>query len=175
MAEVLDSLSVQEIREKARGDAQSILHTYWEPSPPPVDPVAIARSLGLTVYAADLSGDAIGMLVGGNLGTDIYLDRRQPPTRLRFTCAHEIGHWSLRKDDLTPDVAFIDKRSDGNPYSADEIYANEFAGSLLIPEPALRVAIAAGLPDTSIAQQFDVSLDSLRYRRQLLGLGRVRR
>ncbi|MFL6137590.1 MAG: ImmA/IrrE family metallo-endopeptidase [Frankiaceae bacterium] len=168
MSTKLQGLRVDEIRHMARQDAQDILSQHWTPYMLPVEPVTIARSLGLSVFSAQLGDDVFGMLVGGSGGADIYLDRDQPRKRFRFSCAHEIGHYLLRADDLTPDSAFIDKRSDDTRGVADEIYANDFAGSLLMPEPELLAEIRAGRDIYALARIFDVSLDALRYRRQLL-------
>jgi Zn-dependent peptidase ImmA (M78 family) len=110
------------------------------------------------------------MLAGGSGGADIYLDRDQPPTRFRFSCAHELGHFIDRGAELSSEEAFVDKRSDANQGRADEVYANEFAGSLLMPEIEFRKAIFAGDRDLDLAERFQVSLDAVRYRRRLLGI-----
>lgn len=163
------TLPVRQIRDRARRDAQEILDAHWTPFDLPVDPVAIARRLGLSVFAAQLGDDVFGMLVGNAGGADIYLDKHQPPLRFRFTCAHEIGHWVLRSREITPEMAIVDKRSDDPGSTSDEVYANEFAGSLLMPEVVLRAAIRAGEDDHDLARRFDVALDALAYRRRLLG------
>jgi Zn-dependent peptidase ImmA (M78 family) len=167
--DVLRGLTVGDIRRKARQDAQEVLSKYWGPDTLPVDPVSVARSLGLSVFSAQLDDDVFGMLVGSEAGADIYLDKDQPRLRFRFTCAHEIGHYVLRSDEIARGFAFIDKRSDDDKGTPDEVYANEFAGSLLMPEAALRAAVNAGEDDFDLMRRFDVSLDALRYRRRILG------
>ena len=98
------------------------------------------------------------------------MDRDQPSARFRFSCAHEIGHYVLRKADLTPENAFVDKRSDRDRGLSDEVYANEFAGSLLMPKGALIAAVAAGEDNYDLARRFSVSLVAVTYRRSLLRL-----
>ena len=138
----------------------------------PVDPVVIARDLGLSVFSAELGDDVFGMIVGSGAGADVYLDRDQAPARFRFTCAHEVGHYVDHTSRVSPETLeyYVDKRSDDTRGTPDEIYANEFAGSLLMPPMELKRAVAANLDDIALAAHFDVSLQALRYRRQLLGV-----
>lgn len=110
------------------------------------------------------------MLIGSPSGVDMYLDREQPRSRLRFSCAHELGHFVERGESLEHDRAFVDKRSDDDRGSADEVYANEFAASLLMPEREFRAAVAAGQDIFDLADRFDVSLDAVRWRRKHLRL-----
>jgi Zn-dependent peptidase ImmA (M78 family) len=165
----LRGLTVGEIRSRARQDAENVLAAYWAPGALPVDPVSVARALGLSVFSAQLEDDVFGMLVGGAEGADIYLDKDQPRARFRFSCAHEIGHYVLRSEEIAKGCAFIDRRSDVARGTPDEIYANEFAGSLLMPHAALRSAVNEREDDFDLMRRFDVSLDALRYRRQILG------
>lgn len=157
-------------RDRARRDARAVLDVHWEGKPTPVDPVSIARALGLNVYTAELGEDVFGMLVGSKDGADIFLDRDQPSARFRFTCAHEVGHYVDNSSKLSPEEAYVDKRTDSTRGTPSEVYANEFAGSLLMPEERLEEAILFGLTDFEMARDFGVSLDALRYRRKLLNV-----
>lgn len=168
VTDVLQGLTFEEIRRKARTDAARVLRTSWTADALPVDPVSVARTLGLSVFSAQLADDVFGMLVGGEAGTDIYLDKDQPRARFRFSCAHEIGHYVLRAADVANGGAFIDRRSDQDRGSPDEVYANEFAGSLLMPEAVFVAAAMEGEDDFDLMRRFEVSLDAIRYRRQLL-------
>jgi Zn-dependent peptidase ImmA (M78 family) len=161
--------TVGDIRTAARRSASDVLERFWPPQVLPVDPVVIARDLGLSVFSAELGEDVWGMLAGGSAGCDIYLDRDQPPSRYRFSCAHELGHFIDRGAELVPGTAFVDKRSDAGTGRADEIYANEFAGSLLMPEAGFRADVRT-LGDYDLAARYAVSLEAVRYRRRLLGV-----
>lgn len=163
---------VADIRARARRDAEAVLELHWSGKPMPVDPVIIARDLGLSVFSAQLGDDVFGMLVGTTAGADVFLDKDQAPARFRFTCAHEIGHYVDHTSRLSPEEpgAYVDRRSDDDRGKPDEIYANEFAGSLLMPAIELKACVAAGMSDFEMASYFDVSLQALRYRRELLGL-----
>jgi len=166
--------SVADIRARARRDAQAVLDLHWAGKPMPVDPVVIARDLGLSVFSAELGDDVFGMLVGTSAGADMFLDRHQAPARFRFTCAHEIGHYVDHASAVNPEEheTYVDRRSDDERGKPAEIYANEFAGSLLMPANEMRACVASGMSDLEMAAHFDVSLQALRYRRELLGLQR---
>ncbi|MGZ8178674.1 ImmA/IrrE family metallo-endopeptidase [Williamsia sp. SKLECPSW1] len=161
---------VELTRNRARNDAQAVLDVHWDTDRLPVDPVEIARALGLNVFTAELGDDIFGMLVGNRGGADVFLDQDQPPARFRFTCAHEVGHYVDNSSRLDADEAYVDKRSDDGKGSVSEVYANEFAGSLLMPVERLKEMINSGRSEFQIAREFAVSLDALRYRRKLLGV-----
>jgi Zn-dependent peptidase ImmA (M78 family) len=166
---VIDGLStVRELRTAARRLASETLDTYWIEGTLPVDPVSLARRMGIEVYRAQLGNDVFGMLVGTEGGAAMYLDSDQPEKRYRFTAAHEVGHYVDRAVDASMDVSFIDRRSESGRGTATEIFANEFAGSLLMPEGAFRAAVASGLDNFRLAERFDVSLGAAAYRRQVL-------
>lgn len=163
--------TVGELRRAARGLAEAVLDAHWPEGTYPVDPVRLARNLGVEVFSAELGQDVFGMLVGdeGNSGV-IYVDSDQPEKRMRFTVAHEIGHFLDRNSRLVDDVAFVDRRSDEDRGAPDEIWANEVAGNLLMPARALKRFVDGGLDELDIANRFGVSLPALRYRRHVLGV-----
>ena len=163
----LAGMTVAAIRAKARSDAAEVLARHWGGALP-VDPIQIARELGVSVFSAQLGEDTWGMLIGSPTGVDMYLDRDQPQSRLRFSCAHELGHFVDRGETLEHDRAFIDKRSNDDRGRADEVYANEFAASVLMPEREFRTAVAADLSPFDLADRFNVSLDAVQWRRKHL-------
>lgn len=166
-----ETLSIKELREKARVDAARVFEEFWTGGGLPVDPVRIARSMGLSVFTSQLGNDTWGMIVGSDNGADIYLDKDQAPTRMRFSCAHELGHFVDRAADLTSNRGYVDKRSSTGAHDTPaEIYANEFAASLLAPEGDLRRMVMRGDDDIEIASAFGISLTSIEYRRQFLGI-----
>lgn len=167
---VVQDLTTQEIREKARLDAKLVLEEHWPHLNLPVDPIAIARAMGLSVFTAQLGDDTWGMIVGSGNSADIFLDKDQSRARMRFSCAHELGHFVDHASALEPDKGYVDRRSDGNKGTADEIYANEFAASLLVPDQLLRARVAGKASNIELSSEFDVSLASVEYRRRLLGL-----
>lgn len=165
------TLSIEELRKKAREDAADVLKRFWADGRLPVDPIEIARSMGLSVFTSQLGNDTWGMIIGSASGADIYLDKDQAPTRMRFSCAHELGHSVDRAAALTPNRGYIDKRSSTGSHNVPaEIYANEFAASLLAPEDDMRRMVMRGDSNIEIASVFGISLTSVEYRRQFLGI-----
>jgi hypothetical protein len=168
----LSSDSVATIRERARDIAEAVLEAYWTEGTYPVDPVKIASRVGVETFAAQLGNDVFGMLVkpAGAERAQIFLDSDQPSNRFRFTAAHELGHYVERGSRLEgDDLAFIDKRSDDQRGKVEEIYANEFAGNLLMPRAALEDLRSQGMSDFQLAARLGVSIDALNYRYRILG------
>lgn len=156
---------------EAAEDAAKLLRAAWGGAIP-VDPVAIARTAGLRVLDAELDEKTLGALVK-NPGQDpvILLNQSDSPNRRRFTCAHELGHF-VRRAEETDEYTTVDLR---NPVSAtgldsEEIYANEFAASLLMPEDEVKSLVEAGLDDLEMAIRFKVSREAMQHRLDNLDL-----
>ncbi len=176
----MKSMTYGEARQIARDLARDTLENYWPSGSYPVDPVAIARRAGIEVYSSQLGTDTWGMLVGGDNNVTMYLDKDQPLNRMRFSAAHELGHYMTHttSDERLSDYikaipvgkGYTDKRSDAGRGNLFEVIANEFAGALLMPEPELRRMTKAGDSNISIAKTFHVSVDAVAYRRKILAL-----
>lgn len=165
----------------AESDAREILLSSWRrdemPIPLPVDPFEIAKSLGIKAYTAELDAGVSGMLIK-RAGEDpeIYVHASDSPNRRRFTCAHEIGHYVKRSATGDTEWAYVEHRdlltSQGN--DPEEIYANQFAASLLMPreQVELRIKDRANLAAETarLAAEFGVSEDAMRFRLVNLGL-----
>lgn len=111
----------------------------------------------------------------------IEVHKNFPPTRKRFSIAHEIGHLFLHMGYIVnpekwratgeyADSAFL-----RHGHSLEETEANEFAASLLMPTAEFMEVAQRNLTENAynlppIAQHFNVSLDSVRYRGRWLGL-----
>lgn len=165
----LDDMSISDIRREAAELASDVLNEHWWEGELPVDPVQIARSMGVEVFSAQLGNDVFGMIIGSPEGAQIYVDVDQPQTRYRFTAAHELGHYVERSEHGDGDLSYVDRRSDEDRGNRHEIYANQFAGALLMPKEDIRAYQQAGLSDVRLAARFGVSLSALQYRLQLLG------
>lgn len=164
---MFEGMTVGQIRSQAARDASDVLDAHWDGAYP-VGPVTIARALGASVFTAQLGEDEYGRLTSDSAGKNIYIDRDQPRARQRFTCAHEVGHLYSHRSD--PNAVFVDLRSDSGRGTANEIYANEFAACLLMPEGDVRVCARRGMSTMSMASYFDVSLSAMSYRLTRLGL-----
>lgn len=143
---------------------------------PPVPVESIAGELGLTVEYTSLGAGISGLLVVSRGTATIGINKRDPRVRQRFTIAHEIGHFRLharRSNDVFIDTEytlFRDNRASRGEVR-DEIQANLFAASLLMPASLLRRRIEQGEIDvaddvqvTSLAYAFEVSLSAMAYR-----------
>lgn len=154
-------------------DASELLNVLWRGKSHPVDPVQIARDLGLNVVEADLPENVSGALIKD---TDkdpvIFLSKSDSNNRKRFTCAHEIGHYVYRLANNGSHYEYVDLRDDSSSRgdNNEEIYANQFAANLLMPAKAVKRLHSQGLPIFLIAQHFGVSDDAIRFRLKNLGL-----
>src|ERR687887_747287 len=132
----------------------------------PVDPVQIARRLGIDVRQAPLSDNVSGALVK-KLGQDptILLNARDHPNRQRFTAAHEVGHF-VSREDAPEEYEYVDLRDtilSAAGTNEDEVFANQFAANLLMPEREVRRLAAQGYSLTEMALYFGVSQDAMGY------------
>ncbi len=154
-----------EIKTEAAHDAERMLDAAWEGGIP-VDPVAIARKVGLRVLYAPLDTDTLGALLKrpGEEPT-ILISESDGENRKRFTCAHELGHF-VRRSDQAESYYSVDLRSGLSATGTDpeEIYANEFAACLLMPPDDVKTLLSAGLSDLDLAIRFKVSQEALEHR-----------
>jgi Zn-dependent peptidase ImmA (M78 family) len=154
-----------EIKTEAARDADKLLKAVWDAAIP-VDPVAIARAAGLRVLDASLGENTLGALVK-QPGKDptILLNESDSDNRKRFTCAHELGHF-VRRSAEADEYETIDLRNSLSATGLDpeEVYANEFAACLLMPEEEVRRFVAMGLDDLEMAIRFKVSREALQFR-----------
>src|SRR5688572_17206443 len=87
----------------AERDAMQVLAETWRdldaPDALPIDPVVVARNLGIDVFGADLGGKESGWL-RSEPGAEpkMYVHGYDSLGRKRFNCAHEIGHYVRRVD-----------------------------------------------------------------------------
>jgi Zn-dependent peptidase ImmA (M78 family) len=166
---------------KAESDAREILMSAWRrdeiPIPFPVDPFEIAKNLGIKAYTANLDPGVSGMLIkAAGEDPEIYVEASDSPNRRRFTCAHEIGHYVKRSATGDTEWEYIEHRdlltSAGN--NPEEIYANQFAASLLMPQEEVERRIKdredLAAETAVLAAEFGVSEDAMRYRLVNLGL-----
>lgn len=157
--------------------AQSTLGAYTQGAPVavPVDPFAIARSLGINVYEATLPNTLSGMIgrmhESGEI--DIVVNTEHAPVRQRFTVAHELGHYfAIMADPKRSDAPFIHRRDQlaACGTSQEEIFANQFAAELLMPGSEVKRLRATGMDTPRLASHFKVSFDAMNNRLKNLGV-----
>jgi Zn-dependent peptidase ImmA (M78 family) len=156
---------------EAERAATELLQECWDGSFP-IDPVRMAKTLGIEVLDVDLNEDVSGALVKKE-GYDpsILVSARDSWNRKRFTCAHELGHF-IRRADEPEKYEYIDYRNPRSSTGTDEEerFANAFAANLLMPKPAVESLHEQGLPDYRMARHFGVSRESLKHRLDNLDL-----
>lgn len=95
----------------------------------------IVAGEGIVLKEVDLY-DISGMLVQGKEGWEIIVNSTDSERRKLFTIAHELGHYFLHRQeaDSFVDGDLIFNRDEADKHSLQEVEANEFAGSLIMPE-----------------------------------------
>ncbi len=167
LPERLRNKTVGQLRELARADAQEFASKFG-PLTYPFDVTELARDAGAEVFIAQLGENVYGMIEGNESGATIYVDAESSSARRRFTIAHELGHMVSYKDEATM-ADFVDVRDDAGRGSAAEVYANEFAGELLMPRAIVKDLIERGHDNISIAETLRVSIQAVGYRRAVQG------
>jgi Zn-dependent peptidase ImmA (M78 family) len=147
---------------------------------PPVDVQGLAEAHGITVLFEPMDDSVSGFLVQREDATLIGVNSSHPPTRQRFTLAHELAHYQLHAGKPTvyvDDAMFFRDQGAGEP-DPQEVDANAFAAALLMPEEFLRRDIGSNVPDMldefavrRLAQRYKVSPQALTIRLMELGLG----
>jgi Zn-dependent peptidase ImmA (M78 family) len=162
-----------EIKKEASSDANKLLNEVWRAGIP-VDPVVVARATGLRVLEdTSLDSNILGALIKEpDREPLIMLNANDPPNRRRFTCAHEIGHF-VRRGATPEPYTTIDFRDASSTKGDDEeeIYANEFAACLLMPDEDVMRFAKEGLGDLEMSIRFGVSREAMNFRLKNLGLG----
>lgn len=150
-------------------EADKIRKTYWKEKPFPVDPAVIANLMGLKVVTVDFPRNISGALIKEN-GKDpvIFLHDTDSTSRKIFTCAHELGHYVSRAESniIEEKYDYIDYRDSAASAGTDkdEIFANQFAANLLMPENEIKRLYKKKCSYVEMAQFFAVSTEAVKYR-----------
>jgi len=150
--------------------AQEVRYAYYGDPPyaDAIDPVFIARQLGLNVYSAELENSLSGMIakMRPDEEPDIFLNSNHAPVRQRFTCAHELGHYFQVKDLPENAPTYVHKRDSRSACGVyeEEVYANGFAAELLMPASEVVRLRNIGSDVYHLAKRFQVSVDAMTNR-----------
>jgi Zn-dependent peptidase ImmA (M78 family) len=142
---------------------------------PPVPVEKIARMLGARIVKSDFKNEISGLLVRRGNEIVIGVAKEQATTRQRFTIAHEIGHLVLHEaEEVHVDREFrvkLRSQQSSEAVDVDEIEANAFAASLLMPEHFLRNDVrklSIDFDDASqiqvVARRYGVSSQAMTFR-----------
>jgi Zn-dependent peptidase ImmA (M78 family) len=131
---------------------------------PPIDPVQIAKMLGVSVHSASFQNQDVSGLYDFEKNI-VYINNKDSVERQTFTIAHEIGHLKLHSEWVKSSDYKVLLRSphDGDP---KEIEANTFAADLLVPKKMLNEYrdIASRI---ELARAFGVSIEVVNNRLNL--------
>lgn len=139
----------------------------------PVDVEEVARGLGVRVHYAWLDRDVSGELLRLPSGEyQINVQANDPPTRQRFTIAHELGHYVYHRhligagidDDRAYRSTNVGRYHNRDIGPKQETEANQFAASLLMPDHLVDEAIGQGLARRQMAAEMGVSEHAMAIR-----------
>lgn len=157
--------------KSASEHAKGILLKYWDGGIP-VDPIVVARRLGIDVQAdQSLAAQGLSGVFSRNQHGDpsCRYNPNEPEVRQRFTVAHEIGHLVFgHKGELFRDPK---QNFSLDSYDPSEAACNRFAAELLMPEIAVKHFIMEdNIHDVkALADKFGVSEVAMQYRLADLG------
>jgi len=153
--------------------AEKLLLNDWDYKIP-VDVFGIAQKRGVRVEASD---EVVRERLSGKVciedGTPIiHYNPQDTEVRQRFTVAHELGHLVLGH--VRGGTCHRDPRKNYNTqvFDPDERDANVFAATLLMPVPAVRIALQR-INDVSLeklAKLFKVSKTAMEIRLKSMGV-----
>lgn len=149
---------------------------------PPVDVKALAEANGAVVISEPEPSGSSGFLYrAAGARPLIGVNSNHPPTRRRFTIAHELGHLLLHANDgVHFDEVVVKLRAAvaGTGTDEHEIEANRFAAELLMPAEFLESDLSS-IQDkcaddeaviAQLAKRYGVSPQAMAIRLSSLGL-----
>ena len=165
---------------RAEATARRLIKEYGIEKPPvPVE--SLAERQGAQISYSPFEGDLSGMVFRDDAKVIIGVNSLHHPNRQRFTIAHELGHMLLHTGqeihvDRTYRVNLRDDLS-SQAVSPEEIEANTFAATLLMPEEMLIEDLRGQEIDfenedqlRTLAAKYEVSLQAFNLRLINLGL-----
>jgi Zn-dependent peptidase ImmA (M78 family) len=150
------------VRKEAEKDASRLIKVDFGRSGFAVEPVGIADRLGVQVVEATFDESILGgLFLKPGRDPEIVLNRGHSFFRRRLTCALEMGHYvymSARTCEYTRADLYDGSEQFGG--EADDAYAREFAGSLLMPEGDIKILVDLQMDDLDMALRFRVRSDA---------------
>lgn len=135
---------------------------------PPVDLIAIARDLDLSIFRAKGWTDELSGMIKKAPDKpehyNIYVNANHTENRRRFTIAHEMAHFILHRDligdGIVDDALYRSKLSNNI-----EAQANRQAADILMPFHLINPLIDSGITDIqNLAERFHVSASAMSIR-----------
>ena len=162
---------------EAETAACELLEMLWGDRGFPVDPITIGKKLGLKIVETTLPKEVSGAIIKkANSDPIIIVEQQDSKNRKRFTCAHEIGHFIYRSEvpqnESQDEYSYVDLRSETSSggTNEEEVFANNFAASLLMPREEFKKRHSDKPPNFELAAFFGVSVEAIGFRLKNLGL-----
>jgi Zn-dependent peptidase ImmA (M78 family) len=146
----------------------------------PVDVFKLAEAYKIKIIKAELPDNISGML--HKESHVIFVNKKDPDNRQRFTIAHELGHFfmsTITGIHVDKQVGFVfrDDKSNKALYTS-EISANKFAAELLMPTACIATEIKKLLKQAlsveeiidKLSKKFEVSELAMSYKLKNLGI-----
>ena len=136
---------------RASKEAGLLLARFGNPEPP-IDPRRIAEWLGLVVVEREMQGCDGCVVIEGDMAGILVNAAVSSEGRKRFTVAHELGHFSLHKQEISFRRETLHEienplRETRDPRTQRmEIEANAFASELLMPDDSVVAQCGRGVP-----------------------------
>lgn len=149
--------------------AEDVINTLQIREPAEIHIRDIAMERGAFVKEKILEGSEARLLRNGNLGIITIDSRIQEEGRKRFAIAHELGHFELHTSSQLIFCAEKDMYVWNDESKTQEIEANEFASSILMPKDIFKQHLQIGQPNIdaikNLAIKFRTTLTAtaLRY------------
>lgn len=138
----------------------------------PLDVAKLAETFSIDIKYVGLADDSSGELFKDPESDRwvMCINRKHHINRQRYTIAHEIAHFCLHrhlKYRFEDEIFF----RGGESYDKEEMEANDFASSILIPEQEFKIRVRSGTRKIEeLAKIFEVSTLALRIRAKSLGM-----
>lgn len=139
----------------------------------PVRLPALVKECGVGLQRWPFDRTISGVLVELENGPVIGFNQRHPPSRARFSVAHELGHHLLRHHRRAHIDLAVAPSESGDPPGTDwaiERDANRFASELLMPAEAVASLADGEVSVEVLAERFNVSIEAMGFRLVSLGL-----
>jgi hypothetical protein len=156
--------------------AEELLETVWKEQGRlklPVDPFVIANKLGIKTRVAALPEGVSGIFrMKPGMDPEIYVNADDSSNRQRFTCAHELGHysrWQTLGEEIDREVVEHRDLLSSAGSIPSEVYANQFAAELLMPRAFVK-DLSEVYSLVPLTYEFGVSADAMDFRLRNLGL-----
>lgn len=149
--------------QRAKGEAIRLLQQFGLDKPP-VNPMDIAKALGVKVSFVEFEKDLNNISGFYDFEEDtIFVNKDEYPLRKTFTIAHELGHRILHVEWAKSSDYKVLMRGDVRTDDPKEAEANTFAANLLVPRFMLN-KYWEEFSATQLSELFVVSVPVIRNR-----------